>query len=142
MEFFKPKLQLWFQKELDQPGNYFLQAVTMCDRTNYRADGHFVDRSSLEGEKEIRVRLLLKKDTEFGDFKTKTPVIHTIALGQIDAHANGTEVMVIAETIDADRPLTRDGSEGNSNPPSTVGTTGANQGDRPIGDEEVCFWCS
>ena len=114
----------------------------MCDRTNYRADGHIIDNAPLEKEKVIKVRLLFKKDAQLGGFKTTTPVIHTIALGNIDANANGTEVIIIAEAMDSDKPRTRDGSDGDSNPPSSVGTTAANQDDRPIGGDEPCPWCS
>ncbi|MDX2134739.1 MAG: hypothetical protein SFV52_08135 [Saprospiraceae bacterium] len=136
MKFFHPQIQLARTAVLDQPDAYFLHVVTFCPRTSFRADGYETDRQDLPDGK-FSVRIKLQQDPALPDLPYITPVVHTLALGNIDfPDGEGFfEVTVtgavLEETFATAREVppptkTKTGGTG------TVGTTGADADTKPI----------
>ena len=141
MESFKTNLLLWSpKKSLDAEYEYFLQATTICDRTNYRADGYQIDDSTLAGQQRVTVSLFIKKDKQANEGKFRTPVVHSVPLGQLEARAGYEAVSIAVEVLENDSGQNQGTAAAKKKAQSTVGTTSAKRDDRPTG-EEYCPCC-
>lgn len=134
MKFFHPQIQLARESMFDQPDAYFVHVVTFCPRTSFRADGFSTDAGELANGL-YKVVVKLRQDPALPDFESITPVVHTIALGNIAFPGGEGDVQVQVQGVtiqegaggsrDADPP-TQTGGTG------TVGTGTAEDRSRPI----------
>lgn len=82
MQLFDPQITLIETGE-SAPYNYTLYVVTLCNETDYMADGHNpLPEDDIDGV--FHITLKIKKDGSTDNYKHYKPVCHLIDLGAID----------------------------------------------------------
>ena len=131
MKYFHPILHLLCRIHLDEPREYCLQAVTFCDRTQHRAQGHFELPHTLDENGFWCIDLKIGRDIELPDFESITPVVHTIELGPSPSESDDFDIKVNVILLNGS------GRETNKKKPkpagsSVVKSTDADEDSRPL----------
>lgn len=135
MQLFQPQVQLVKRSYMDEDPDYFLHAVTICNRTNYRADGNDPLPTELNAAGEFEVSLNIAQEIDLPDHGLFTPVMHSINLGKLPF---GMEDGMIRINVYASKlEGTRD-SSGKPDGTNTVSSTTVEEEDRPMGDAATC----
>lgn len=134
MQLFTPQVQLFSELTAEGPEDYILHAVTFCDCTNFRADGHQIVNIEPDEHNKVTIHLFIREEEDLPKEYSLNPVVHTIKLGPIDFQGDGfIESHVFLQKAVISR------TEGTS-PPSgstTSSTTSSKKKGRPIGEVEV-----
>lgn len=94
MKFLKPQVQLVRKRMEKNTDEYFLHAVTFCDSTNIRANGHELPLPTLNKDGKYEVNLLAIQDTDLPNHNYLTPIVHSIDLGSLPFGDEDGEILV------------------------------------------------
>lgn len=83
MKLYQPQVQLVKRTHMDAPDEYWLHAVTYCDKTYYRPAGHSPLPKTADDDGVFRIELRIAQDMELPEFYLLTPLAHTIYLGSL-----------------------------------------------------------
>ena len=133
MKFFQPQVQSIRRTNWEEKDDFFLHAVTICDRTNFKSNGFEPLSDKLDENGVFQVNLVIIQDPTLPDHAYFTPVTHTIPLGKIPFEGNDGEVQVNMFVIELE--ASREGAE-KPKESTTVSTTGADEEDRPLPPDE------
>ena len=77
------------------PEEYFLHVITHTNKTDYRANGYAPIPSSLDENGRLNIELYVMEEPQLPDFAYDTPVVHTLALGQLPFGGGSGEINII-----------------------------------------------
>ncbi len=121
MRFFKPQVQIAKEPQFDAPPHYFAHVVTFCPNTRFRAGNVEISEAELQSKGIYHVTVKLVEDRDLPDMEFITPVVHTLALGEIP-FPNGDGWIRV--TVESDSGGTA-GNARDTNPTPTTKTGGS-----------------
>ena len=130
MKLYKPQVQIVRRTNIGAPNEYFLHAVTFCDKSNYRAAGFELNTSLVE-EGLLTVGLKIFQDVSIPEFNYLTPVVHTIELGPLAFPDDDGIITAEAILSNGIRNINA-ATETDDKNTSTVSSTEADEAGRPI----------
>lgn len=130
MKLFKPQVQIARRTIVGAPNEYFLHAVTFCNKSNYRAAGFQLDTHLVEDEGILTVSLNIAQDISIPEFNYLTPVVHTIDLGPL-AFPDDDGIITV-ESVMRTGTRSADTAEEEKKNKSTVSATEADEAGRPV----------
>ena len=133
MQFFQPQVKLIRQSTANSSiMEYFLHAVTITDRANYRAGDPIIQNAGTSNGSQMKVILPIFAAEDVPDFVLNTPVVHVAYLGELPYSPEGVEGSIRVEVVKINSSNT---TETTVDPPvggSTATTIDAQEISRPI----------
>ena len=126
MRHYTPQVQLIKRTNMDVADEYWLHAVTFCDKTYYCSAGNAPLPDQVDDDGIYHVELKIAQDMELPDFQMITPVVHTINLGNLPFEEEHG-LLKVSLSVDVRGDTQPAGSV-------TVSSTSATKDDRPFND--------